>query len=194
MATPNLDELHASLNAGDSEWFKRSFSSVVLKHKHGAWNAVGELASENEQAIEWLVEIMCKPESDTVRNVAFFSVLWAGPVAFRQLRKAWERGLDRGRIHLCMMDLAGAATGRPEQRERMEAAAQVEVPCWIECLKSDQWRLRLWAVMILPELVRFAPHHVEAVKLAILGATTDENETVRMCANQTLDNLAPKKA
>lgn len=192
MGEPNLNELQSSIEAGDRERFKRDFSAIFLEtpNRFALQERVAEIAAENDQLVEWLVEIMCKPEDDGMRRAAFFCLLSVGPSVFPALRKAWEHGLDRGRIHLCMMDITCAAANHQYQGSQMSAAARQEVPHWLECVKSDEWRLRLWAVMILPELVRFAPDQAEEAKRRISAAALDENELVRQVARQRLAELA----
>ena len=129
---------------------------------------LGVIASQREEALIWLTDIVCmQDEDEVVRRVALYALIRAGTGAMPALREAWDREhglLVRGRLHLCMMDIIGGAKNSAEESDEMPLLAEREIPRWIETLRTAEPRVRCWAVMILVALVPYAPAHIEEVR------------------------------
>jgi hypothetical protein len=196
MQAPNYDELRASAVAGERERFRNALEELVRKSgEHAVVDGVAGIGLEHERAIDWLVEIMCEQRSGTaLGRAAFFSVFSAGPAAFPALRNAWDCGLEPVTLHMCMMDILVNTVNNPHKREQMRPFAQQEIPRWLEFLKSDQVRFRIWAIMLLPGLVRCAPDCGDEVRRCMTPLTGDKDETVRDLANRVLENLDKSSA
>jgi len=187
MTAKDYDERLASLATGDGSRFMTGVRNLVQNDRIRIIPGVAKIASESEQAIEWLISLMLRQETnDSVHLVAFHSVRFVGPAAFPALRKAWEHEWERkrslkrlGQIHMCMTDIAGAAGNSPETKRQMPPIAQQEIPRWIECLRADQSSVRFWAIWILACLLPFAPELAEEVRRGISDLTVDDDQQVR---------------
>ena len=182
--SPNYARLLGSIRTSDHALFRKTLSDFVReigeiepttdlelavsqsKGEITLIEGLGVMASQSEQAVGWLADMICS-QDEVFRRVAFHALRRVGTGAMPVLRKVWDREhsqLVRGRLHMCMMDIIQGARNSVEQMHEMPLLAEREIPRWIETLRTAEPRVRGWAVMTLVALVQYAPVHAEEIR------------------------------